>query len=111
MGLGTHLSRLDTQAEADAIYTLIDNATGTGDTHIYRVVGTRHANGAGSADDTWHDLDGSPLAFQPWGIGEPTNGAGEDCMSLRLENSGNPPPKVVGADVCTTAHEFACECE
>jgi hypothetical protein len=105
--MGTHLLRLDTQSEADNLYAFIDTATGTGDTHIYRVVGQRNRN---VVPNTWLDLDGvTQLSFLPWGAGEPTSGATEDCMSLRTE--ADPSLKVIGADVCTTLHEFACECE
>jgi len=105
-----HLARLDSRTETDALFDAIDAAVTTGDQHIYRVVGTRHANGG--APDTWHDLDDvTELAFQPWGQNEPTNLAGETCMSLRLEFFGSPPARVTGADVCTTPHEFACECD
>jgi hypothetical protein len=111
LGAGVHLVRLDSQAEANAIFQLIDDAILITHVPIYRVVGARHANGAGTTDDTWHDLDDvTPLDFLPWGEGEPTSLAGESCMSLR-EEIGLPPDKVTGADNCTTARPFACECE
>jgi len=106
LGPRVHLSRLDSRPELDALFAAVAAQTpDVGDTHIYRVVGTRRN------DDTWHDLDGSLLAFLPWGAGEPTNLAGEDCMSMRLEIGAPPQPAVTGADQCTTAHEIACECE
>jgi len=105
LGPRVHLAQLDSRPELDALFAAVAAQTpDIGDTHIYRVVGTRQGT-------DWNDLDGSPLAFLPWGAGEPTNLAGEDCMSMRLEVGAPPQPAVTGADVCTTAHEIACECE
>lgn len=106
--LGTHLLQLDTQEEADALEELIDAETASVDTRIYRVVGRRDRD---PEPDAWLGRDGvTPLTFLPWGAGEPTSLTGEDCMSLREEN-GASATKVIGADLCTTLHEFACECE
>jgi len=110
LGARVHLARLDSRPELDALFAAVAAQTPDAtDTRIYRVVGTRHDNG--TAPDTWHDLDGSQLAFLPWGVGEPTNLAGEGCMSMRLEVGAPPQPAVTGADQCTTLHEVACECE
>jgi hypothetical protein len=112
LGPRVHLARLDSQAETTAIFGLVDGAIVGPHMAIYRVVGARHLNGPGPADDTWHDLDNvAPLAFLPWGQSEPTSLAGESCMSVRNETSGAPPPKIAGADDCTTPRPFACECE
>jgi hypothetical protein len=105
-GLGTHLVQLDTQGEVDAVYTLIDQATGGGDTHLYRVVGQRDKS---VTPNRWLDLSGNPLTFLPWGASEPTSLAGEDCIMIRLETAST--TKVIGADQCATLHEYACECE
>lgn len=105
--LGTHLVRLDTPGELGAVYTLIDQVTGAGDTHLYRVVGQRDKS---VVPNQWLDLDGIPLTFLPWGVSEPTNLAGEDCIMMRLE-TGSTTTKVIGADQCGTLHEYACECE
>jgi hypothetical protein len=104
--LGTHLVHLDTQGEVDAIYTLIDSVTGVGDTHLYRVVGQRDKS---VTPNRWLDLSGNALTFLPWGATEPTNGLNEDCIMMRLETAAT--NKVIGADQCTTNHEYACECE
>ena len=104
--LGTHLVQLDTQGEVDAVYTLVDQATGAGDTHLYRVVGARDKSVQPNA---WLDLSGTPLTFLPWGNLEPTNNVGEDCIMMRLETAST--VKVIGADQCATLHEYACECE
>lgn len=104
--LGTHLVKLDTQGEVDAVYTLVDQATTGVDTHIYRVVGARDTS---VTPNRWLDLSGIPLTFLPWGMTEPTNGISEDCISMRLETAAT--NKVIGADMCTTPHEYACECE
>jgi hypothetical protein len=105
-GLGTHLVQLDTPGELDAVYTLIDQVTGAGDTHLYRVVGQRDKS---VTPNRWLDLSGNPLTYLPWGVGEPTNLAGEDCIMMRLETAAT--TKVIGADQCGTLHEYACECE
>ena len=111
LGANVQLVRLDTQAETDALYTFMDDAITVGDTNVTRVVGQRHANGAGTADDTWHDLDDvTALAFLPWGASEPTSSAGEDCMSLRDE-FGVSNARVTGADDCITLRPYACECQ
>ena len=109
--MGTHLLELDTQGEANALYTFIDvTTTALSDTHLYRVVGQRNKS---VTPNTWLGLSGETLTFLPFGVGEPTNGAGEDCIDSRLETSGpgTGVAKVIGADVCTTNHEYACECE
>jgi len=104
--MGTHLLKLDTQAEATALEAFIDAALAGSDSHIYRVIGVRDAI---PNPDRW--LDGvTPLTFLPWGVNEPTNQPGEDCIGLRKEN-GSPATKVIGADQCGTAHELACECD
>jgi len=105
LGPHSHLVRVDSQAEVDGVYGLVGA--------FVRVVGQRHINNPSTdADDTWHDLDDvTELAFLPWGNNEPTNGVGELCMSLRDEFTGTPPPKVAGADDCTTPRQFVCECE
>jgi hypothetical protein len=105
--LGAHLVQLDTPGELDAVYTLIDQATGAGDTHLYRVVGQRDKS---VTPNRWLDLSGNPLTFLPWGASEPTNLAGEDCIMMRLETASTT-TKVIGADQCATLHEYACECE
>lgn len=105
---GTHLVQLDTPGEVDAVYTLVDQATtGVGDTHLYRVVGARDTS---VIPNRWLDLSGSPLTFLPWGVTEPTNGVGEDCIVVRLETA-SATMHVIGADQCLTNHEYACECE
>jgi len=110
LGTNVRLARLDDQAEADALYTFMDDAITLIDTNITRVVGQRHANGAGTGDDTWHDLDDvTALAFLPWGASEPTSNLGEDCMSLRDE-FGPSIVRVTGADDCVTLRPYACEC-
>jgi hypothetical protein len=102
---GTHLLRLDTQAEATALEAFIDAQVTTGnDTHLYRVIGSRNRF---FIPNTWHDTDVSFLTFLPWGLNEPTGGVGEDCMVLKKESGVG----VIGADQCGTDHEFACECD
>jgi len=104
--MGTHLLKLDTQAEANALEAFIDAALVGADSRIYRVIGVRDAV---PNPDRW--LDGvTPLTFLPWGLNEPTNLPGEDCIGLRPEN-GAPATKVIGADQCGTLREFACECD
>lgn len=108
MNMNTHLARLDTQGEADSLYGYIDSQTNLGDTHLYRIVAKRDAS---VTPNRWLDLDNTtPLTFLPWGTGEPTNNSGEDCALLRTQTATDP-TRVIGADQCTTNHEFACECE
>ena len=103
--LGTHLLRLDTQAEATALEAFIDAQISTGnDTHLYRVIGSRNRL---FIPNTWHDEDLGFLTFLPWGTNEPTSGIGEDCMVLKKESGMG----VIGADQCGSDHEFACECD
>ncbi len=101
--LGTHLLRLDDQAEATALEAYIDAQTAGGDTHLYRVVGARDL----VLRDQFHDLDFTFLSFLPFGANEPTNGIGEECLVLKKESNIG----VIGADQCLTQHEFACECD
>lgn len=101
--LGTHLLRLDDQAEATALEAYIDQQTGGGDTRLYRVVGARDL----VLRNQFHDLDFSFLTYLPFGTGEPTNNAGEECLVLKKEGAIG----VIGADQCLTQHEFACECD
>ncbi len=101
----THLLRLDNQAEATALELYISSSSGSNSTGLYRVVGARDPILRG----LWHDLDLSPLSFLPWGPGEPTDVpfAFEDCIVLKKpQNSA-----VIGAQECTSKHEFACECD
>jgi hypothetical protein len=105
---GTHLVELDDQAEADAVFELVDSMQ-PNNPRFYRVVATREVSG--QASSPWVDLTGNPLPFLPWGIGEPTNGPGENCALLRLETTGSPPAKVIGADQCTPPYPYACECD
>lgn len=103
-GMGTHLLRVDSTAEATALEAFLDAQTADPqDTHRYRVVGARDL----VIRSIWHDLDLSVMQFLPWGQGEPTSGLGEDCIVLKQESGAG----VIGADQCGTAHEFACECE
>ena len=102
---GTHLLHLDNQAEATALEAYItgNSASPTG---LYRVVGARD----GLFRDVWHDLDFiTLLTFLPWGAGEPTDVflGGEDCIVLKKEQN----TAVIGAQECSSAHEFACECD
>jgi hypothetical protein len=102
---GTHLLHLDDQAEADALEAYI-TANSSSPTGLYRVVGARD----GFFRDLWHDLDFiTLLTFLPWGQNEPTDVflAGEDCIVLKSEQS----TAVIGAQECSSAHEFACECD
>ncbi len=101
--LKTHLLRLNTQAEADALEGFIKSQTSSGDTGLYHVVGARDP----FVRTLWRDLDLSLLTFLPWGTGEPTGGFGVDCIVLKRDN-GN---AVIGADQCGPVHEFACECD
>ncbi len=105
---GTHLVELDDQAEADAVYAFVA-AEQPHAPAFSRVVASREM--PGQAGSPWVDLSGKPLAFLPWGMGEPTDQVGENCALLRLETSGNPPAKVIGADQCTTLFPYACECD
>jgi len=103
--LGTHLLRLDTQAEATALEAFIDAQNpSASDTHLYRVIGSRNRL---FVPNTWHVTDLGFLTFLPWGTNEPTSGIGEDCMLLKNESGVG----VIGADQCGSDHEFACECE
>lgn len=99
----THLVRIDTQAEIDAIKPLANN--------LIRVVATRHKNNPiDQNDDQWMDLDdATELTFLPWGIGEPTNGNSELCMVIRTEAGTG--QVVSGAHVCDVALPYVCECE
>ena len=102
---GTHLLHLDNQAEATALerYITSNSASPTG---LYRVVGARDA----LFRNVWHDLDFiSLLSFLPWGQNEPTDVflGGEDCIVLKKETG----TAVIGAQECSSAHEFACECD
>ncbi len=101
--LGTHLLRLDTQAEATALEDFVNLQTTSSDSGAYRIVGARDP----FVRSLWHDLDLSLLSFLPWGTSEPTDGFGEDCLVLTREGTGG----VIGADQCGSAHEFACECD
>lgn len=103
--LGTHLVHLDTQAEANALEALI-SSNSSGPTGLYRVVGARDL----VFRQVWHDLDFiTLLSFLPWGMNEPTDVAfgGEDCIVLKKEQGA----AVIGAQECTSQHEFACECD
>ncbi len=105
-GLGTHLARLDTQAEATALESYIASNSGGSPTGLYRVVGARDPVLRG----LWHDLDFiTLLSFLPWGQSEPTDVflGGEDCIVLKHEQNS----AVIGAQECSSQHEFACECD
>jgi hypothetical protein len=102
---GTHLLHLDNQAEATALEAYI-TANSSSPTGLYRVVGARD----GLFRDLWHDLDFiTALTFLPWGQNEPTDVflGGEDCIVLKKEQT----TAVIGAQECSSAHEFACECD
>ena len=107
--LDSHLLHLDTQEEANALEIAIDaSIAGSSDSGLYRIVGHRPA----VTTMTFYELDDTtPLSFTPWGMGEPTMSGGELCIMLRKEGGNAGLPRVVGADQCPTAHEYACECE
>jgi len=105
-GMNTHLARIDTQAEADALVTFIASInTGPPIAPLFRVVGTRDP----LLRNYWHDLDLSILTFLPWGSGEPSDAAFgfEDCIVLKKEQAS----AVFDAQECNSQHEFACECD
>jgi hypothetical protein len=105
---GMHLAIVLRQDQNDAITGLLGTLPDPGSAAY--LGGTDMAT-----EGTWLWIDGTPLGFAPWEVGQPSGGSGqyeEDCLVIRGDESGHWSDRPCGPEPnapATTSFGYVCQ--